>query len=89
LGEVYEGLLSLSAFLAEEDLYEVKPAGEERSDLEVGYFVPADRLDEFKPEERVIDPQTKKPRLHEKGKFIFRLAGRDRQKVPATIHRSP
>jgi very-short-patch-repair endonuclease len=80
LGEVYEGLLSLSAFLAEEDLYEVKPAGEERSDLEVGYFVPADRLDEFKPEERVIDPQTKKPRLHEKGKFIFRLAGRDRQK---------
>ena len=30
LGEVYEGLLSLSAFLAEEDLYEVKPAG--RSD---------------------------------------------------------
>ncbi|MBI4783033.1 MAG: class I SAM-dependent DNA methyltransferase [Oscillatoriophycideae cyanobacterium NC_groundwater_1537_Pr4_S-0.65um_50_18] len=80
LGEVYEGLLSLSAFLAEEDLYEVKPAGEERSDLEVGYFVPADRLDEFKPEERVIDPHTKKPRLHEKGKFIFRLAGRDRQK---------
>lgn len=80
LGEVYEGLLSLSAFLAEEDLYEVKPAGEERSDLEVGYFVPADRLDEFKPEEQVIDPQTKKPRLHEKGKFIFRLAGRDRQK---------
>jgi len=80
LGEVYEGLLSLSAFLAEEDLYEVKPAGEERSDLEVGYFVPADRLDEFKPDERVIDPQTKKPRLHEKGKFIFRLAGRDRQK---------
>ncbi|MCU0549127.1 MAG: N-6 DNA methylase [Leptolyngbya sp. Prado105] len=80
LGEVYEGLLSLSAFLAEEDLYEVKPAGEERSDLEVGYFVPADRLDEFKPDERVIDPQTKKPRLHERGKFLFRLAGRDRQK---------
>ena len=80
LGEVYEGLLSLSAFLAEEDLYEVKPAGEERSDLEVGYFVLADRLDEFKPDEWVIDPQTKKPRLHERGKFIFRLAGRDRQK---------
>lgn len=80
LGEVYEGLLSLSAFLAEEDLYEVKPAGEERSDLEVGYFVPAGRLDEFKLDEWVIDPQTKKPRLHEKGKFIFRLAGRDRQK---------
>lgn len=83
LGEVYEGFLSLSAFLAESDLYEVKPADEkhkERSDLEVGYFVPADCLDEFKPDERVIDPDTRKPRLHEKGKSIFRLAGRDRQK---------
>lgn len=82
LGEVYEGLLSLSAFLAEEDLYEVKPAGEpdERLDLEVGYFVSAERLKEFKQDELAIDPQTKKPRKHEKGKFIFRLAGRDRQK---------
>lgn len=83
LGEVYEGLLSLSAFFAEEDLYEVKPEkdSEERSDLEVGYFVPAHRLDEFKKTELVIDPETKKaPRKHEKGKFIFRLAGRDRQK---------
>lgn len=83
LGEVYEGLLSLSAFFAEEDLYEVKPEkdSEERSDLEVGYFVPAHRLDEFKKSELVIDFETKKaPRKHEKGKFLFRLAGRDRQK---------
>jgi hypothetical protein len=83
LGEVYEGLLSLSAFFAEEDLYEVKPAkeSEERSELEVGYFVPADRLDEFKKSELVKDPTTgKAPRKHEKGKFLFRLAGRDRQK---------
>jgi type I restriction-modification system DNA methylase subunit len=83
LGEVYEGLLSLSAFFAEEDLYEVKPEkdSEERSELEVGYFVPAHRLDEFKKSELVIDFDTKKaPRKHEKGKFIFRLAGRDRQK---------
>ncbi|MFM6304222.1 MAG: Eco57I restriction-modification methylase domain-containing protein [Planktothrix sp.] len=83
LGEVYEGLLSLSAFFAEEDLYEVKPEkdSEERSELEVGYFVPAHRLDEFKKSELVIDFDTKKaPRKHEKGKFLFRLAGRDRQK---------
>lgn len=83
LGEVYEGLLSLSAFFAEEDLYEVKPEkdSEERSELEVGYFVPAHRLDEFKKSELVIDFETKKaPRKHEKGKFLFRLAGRDRQK---------
>jgi N-6 DNA Methylase len=82
LGEVYEGLLSLSAFLAEEDIYEVKPAGDanDRSELEVGYFVPADRLNEFKQDELVFDLETKKPRKHEKGKFLFRLAGRDRQK---------
>lgn len=83
LGEVYEGLLSLSAFLAEEDLYEVKPAGDadDRSELEVGYFVPKSRLEEFKPEEFVKDPVTgQKPRLHPRGKFLFRLAGRDRTK---------
>ncbi len=103
LGEVYEGLLSLSGFIAEEDLYEVKPAdnkssesdddeddedsgkkskkGKDHDDLEVGYFVTADRVEEFKPEELVADPKTgRKPRKHEKGKFLFRLAGRDRQK---------
>lgn len=106
LGEVYEGLLSLSAFLAEEDLYEVKPIpkkskekededegednsakkkktkdkSKEHNDLKVAYFIPVHRLDEFKPEEIVREPGTKRPRKHEKGKFIFRLAGRDRQK---------
>lgn len=108
LGEVYEGLLSLSAFFAEENLYEVQPAAKKtstktdtedddedqptvkpkaakgsqpRSELEVAYFVPADRLEELKTEELVTDPQTgKTPRKHEKGKFLFRLAGRDRQK---------
>ncbi|MEM8502415.1 MAG: hypothetical protein AAF716_04605 [Cyanobacteria bacterium P01_D01_bin.1] len=83
LGEVYEGLLSLSAFFAEEDLYEVKPAKEAavRSELEVGYFVPKARLDEFKPEELVSDPVTgETPRKHEKGSFLFRLKGRDRKK---------
>ncbi|MEO0644687.1 MAG: hypothetical protein AAFZ17_00815 [Cyanobacteria bacterium J06650_10] len=83
LGEVYEGLLSLSAFFAEEDLYEVKPAKESavRSELEVGYFVPKARLDEFKPEELVSDPVTgETPRKHEKGSFLFRLKGRDRKK---------
>ena len=83
LGEVYEGLLSLSAFFAEEDLYEVKPAKEPsvRSELEVGYFVSKSRLDEFKPEELVTDPVTgETPRRHEKGSFLFRLKGRDRKK---------
>jgi hypothetical protein len=83
LGEVYEGLLSLSAFFAEEDLYEVKPVKEPavRSELEVGYFVPKGRLDEFEPDELVSDPETgQTPRKHAKGSFLFRLKGRDRQK---------
>ncbi|MEY2985308.1 MAG: hypothetical protein RLZZ568_1925, partial [Cyanobacteriota bacterium] len=81
LGEVYEGLLSLSAFFAEEDLYEVKPAGEDDPrDLAVAYFVGHDRLDEFKPDELVIDPTTGLPRCYRKGTFLFRLRGRDRQK---------
>ena len=52
-----------------------------RSELEVGYFVPKARLDEFKPEELVTDPVTgETPRKHEKGSFLFRLKGRDRKK---------
>ncbi|WP_413167873.1 hypothetical protein ACL6C3_14330 [Capilliphycus salinus ALCB114379] len=89
LGEVYEGLLSLSAFFAEEDLYEVKPEKEpdERSELEVGYFVPARRLDEFKKSELVIDPETKKdPRKHEQGKFIFRACGAGPTKKRQLLH---
>jgi hypothetical protein len=81
LGEVYEGLLSLSAFFAEEDLYEVKPAEDkEERDLEVAYFVGESRLDEFKPDEYVLDRETGRPKLSKKGTFLFRLAGRDRQK---------
>ena len=102
LGEVYEGLLSLSAFLAEEDLYEVKPAPKKaekaqepdddtdgltkssakdsHDDLKVGYFVTAADLSHFNSNELVIDPQTKQVRKHKRGKFIFRLKGRDRTK---------
>jgi hypothetical protein len=103
LGEVYEGLLSLSAFFAEEDLYEVQPAKKDKkksgddedededetassvptgegNDLEVGYFVSVDRLAEFTKAELVIDPKTGRHRQHPKGKFLFRLAGRDRTK---------
>ncbi|MBA4449686.1 N-6 DNA methylase, partial [Cylindrospermopsis raciborskii CS-506_D] len=114
LGEVYEGLLSLSAFLAQEDLYEVQPSNKKESgdeseeqeeedletnerenvtrgktvkakenlkqDLEVAYFIPEHRMDEFKQEELVIDWEKGEFRKHAKGKFLFRLAGRDREK---------
>ena len=83
LGAVYEALLSYRGFFATSDLYEVKKAGDTPNELETGYFVPASEIDEYKDEEKVYDTDDaghKKLRVHEKGKFIYRLAGRDRQK---------
>ena len=84
LGAVYEALLSYRGFFATEDLYEVKKAGEENPDkLETGYFVTADQLADYKDDEKVYDKDEngyKKLRIHPKGSFIYRLAGRDRQK---------
>jgi len=86
LGAVYEALLSYRGFFASTDLYEVTEASKKGSpdDLETGYFVTAAQIDEFSDEEKVYDrdPETKlkKLRIHKQGKFIYRLAGRDRQK---------
>lgn len=86
LGAVYEALLSYRGFFATQDLYEVTEASKKGSpdDLETGYFVTAAQIDEFKDDEKVYDrdPETKlkKLRIHKQGKFIYRLAGRDRQK---------
>ena len=54
-----------------------------RNDLEVGWFVPQSRLDEYKDKERVYVPDEnghRSLRRHAKGTFIYRLAGRDREK---------
>jgi hypothetical protein len=51
--------------------------------LETALFVPASRIDDYKLNERVYDRDENgnaKLRVHEKGKFIYRLAGRDRKK---------
>ncbi len=84
LGAVYEALLSYRGFFAEEDLYEVKKAGEPDDPLKSAWFVPAHDLDEYKEEERVYDRDDegrRKLRVHARGRFIYRLAGRDRQKT--------
>ena len=83
LGAVYEALLSYRGFFAEEDLYEVKKAGEPDNPLKNAWFVPARDLDNYKDEERVYDKDDegrRKLRVHPRGRFIYRLAGRDRQK---------
>ena len=76
LGAVYEALLSYRGFFAEEDLYEVKRAGDE---LDVGYFIPLRDLDQYTEDERVRNDDGTL-RVHPKGEFIYRLAGREREK---------
>lgn len=88
LGAVYEGLLSYTGFFANEDMYEVasekecknlsgKPAAE-REALKT-YFVPESRIADYKEAEIVKDEDGRKVK-HPKGSFIFRLAGRNREK---------
>lgn len=79
LGAVYEALLSYRGFIAKEDLYEVKRESDSFDELDVGYFVSASELENYTEEERVRDNEGR-PRIHDKGKFIYRLAGREREK---------
>ena len=86
LGAVYEALLSYRGFFAEEDLYEVKKAGEtdDPDPLKSAWFVTARDLDDYTEHERVYDQDSegrRKLRVHPRGRFIYRLAGRDRQKT--------
>ena len=83
MGAVYEALLSYRGFIAQEDLYEVKRAGDKFNELDVGYFIPERELDKYTEEERVRDEdygRKGKLRMYEKGTFIYRLAGREREK---------
>jgi len=86
LGAVYEALLSYRGFFAQQDLYEVKKKGENPSELETGYFVTAEQLPEYHEDEKVYTTkreagETKKRlKMFDKGSFIYRMAGRDREK---------
>lgn len=83
LGAVYEALLSYRGFFASTDLYEVKKPGPDPSELDAGFFVSADEIDQYAEDEKVYqrdDEGRKVLKKHAKGKFIYRLAGRDREK---------
>src|SRR5690554_847509 len=84
LGAVYEALLSYRGFFATEELFEVAPKGKNINpdELDTGYFVTRAQLEEFHDDERVYDHVDGKKtlRVHPKGKFIYRMAGRDREK---------
>ena len=84
LGAVYEALLSYRGFFAEEDLYEVKQAGKDPDELANAWFVPLGELHKYSQEERVFESSAdglRKLKVHRKGRFIYRLAGRDREKT--------
>ncbi|MFJ4108643.1 class I SAM-dependent DNA methyltransferase [Oerskovia enterophila] len=80
LGAVYEGLMSYTGFFAEEDLYEVAKDGNSEKG---SWVVPTRRADGIQAKDfvKATDPVTgeSKPVLHERGTFVFRLAGRERQ----------
>lgn len=84
MGAVYEALLSYRGFIAEETLFEVKRAGDKFNELDVGYFIPENELENYDDAtERVRyekGPHKGELRRYEKGTFIYRLAGREREK---------
>ncbi|MDR1642398.1 MAG: class I SAM-dependent DNA methyltransferase, partial [Clostridiales bacterium] len=83
MGAVYEALLSYRGFIATETLYEVKNKKDEFDELKVGYFVPERELENYDEDDRVrYDSGEMKGKLrkYEKGEYIYRLAGREREK---------
>lgn len=82
LGAVYEGLLSYTGFFVREKdgLHEVKKAGETADPLKQAYFVRASDLAQYDAKEEVVYDDQGRPKWYPQGTFIYRLAGRNRQK---------
>lgn len=80
LGAVYEALLCYRGFFAQTDLFEVKPAKADSDELATAYFVKEEDLDKYTEAEKKYDEDTGQLIRHERGKFIYRMAGRDREK---------
>lgn len=80
LGSVYEGLLSYRGFFADEDYIEVKRA-DDPTGKEGTYVVPRRRRGDFEEDEILKDSENQeRDKIINKGTFIYRLSGRDRQK---------
>ncbi|NEX19871.1 hypothetical protein G3480_06005 [Thiorhodococcus mannitoliphagus] len=86
LGAVYEGLLSYKGFFATQDLIQVlqrpkdgKPVFDDDLDPAIPtWLTPAERLEDFKPGEVVLESRTRQPRIYKTGEFILHLNGVDR-----------
>ncbi|KOU61620.1 hypothetical protein ADK57_27285 [Streptomyces sp. MMG1533] len=80
LGAVYEGLMSYTGFIAEEDLYEVAKGGDPSGG---SWMIPASKVQDYPDDVFVqrVDEETGLSQrvVHPEGSFVYRLAGRDRQ----------
>jgi hypothetical protein len=76
LGSVYESLLAYRGFYAEEDYIEVHTKNNPQDGT---YLVPRSRRDDFHSDEVLKDENGNEVVIH-KGRFVYRLSGRDRQK---------
>jgi hypothetical protein len=76
LGSVYESLLAFRGFYAEQDYIEVHKAGKPN---EGTYLVPRSRRADF-AEDEILKTENGEDAILQKGSFVYRLSGRDRQK---------
>ena len=65
---------------SDKEIDDLKNGGSTNNDLEVGHFVTREQLKSYKSEEIVLDDHNGNPKCYPKGSFIYRLAGRDREK---------
>lgn len=84
LGQVYEGLMSYTGFIAQRDLYEVAPKGD---DSKGSWVVPADEDPGLPDDSYVMEDKelssggTERTRkLHPTGSFVYRQSSRDRER---------
>ena len=81
LGTVYEGLMSHTGFIADEELYEVAKNGDPSG---VSWMIPASAVPNYPDEVFVMATDDSGIKTGERvryrpGSFVYRLAGRDRQ----------
>jgi hypothetical protein len=81
LGAVYEGLMSYTGFIADEELYEVAKNGDPSGG---SWMIPASKVPDYADEVFVKVRDENGFQTHERvrywpGSFVYRLAGRDRQ----------
>ncbi|MEV4670853.1 class I SAM-dependent DNA methyltransferase [Actinomadura sp. NPDC049382] len=92
LGAVYEGLMSYTGIIAEEELAEVAKPGDKKGGKQYGnpekgsWLIPVDRLNDYPENTHVVysaqDAEQhglRGPKKYAPGTFVYRLAGRDRQ----------